>query len=255
MRKGKKVKRKLFWCALVLLGIYFFCTNVGTAVLKNPAYALQSVFRVQGDLQYDVIKQDENKNYSGEGQKKAKNKDGYFTTFTTGEEHKKTYKEYKQNGDASWSENEYWDSTMAESGCGITAISVILSGYGKDFTPEDLRQKYYPVLNGDSISGELANTFGIENSDFYYDDVHLSAESMQAHLRSNRPVLICVWDKPKANRWTTKSHYMVLLASDDGEMVYVSNPNGLKNNEKSSGWYNIQEVAPYVAKALYINKY
>ena len=58
-------------------------------------------------------------------------KDGYFTTFTTVNNHKKTYK-------------EYWGDTMAENGCGITVMSIILSGYGKDYTPEDLREKYYP---------------------------------------------------------------------------------------------------------------
>ena len=71
-------------------------------------------------------------------------KDGYFTTFTTVNNHKKKYKEYKQNGDSSWSNKEYWGDTMAENGCGITVMSIILSGYGKDYTPEDLREKYYP---------------------------------------------------------------------------------------------------------------
>ena len=77
---------------------------------------------------------------------------------------------------------------------------------------------------------------------------------MMEHLQTNRPILICVWDKPQKNRWTEKSHYMVLLATD-GEKVYVSNPNGGKNDAKSSGWYTTQEVVPYVAKALYIESY
>ena len=41
---------------------------------------------------------------------------------------------------------------MENSGCGITAMSIILSGYGKYKTPEDLWQKYYPVLIGANIS-------------------------------------------------------------------------------------------------------
>ena len=45
---------------------------------------------------------------------------------------------------------------------------------------------------------------------------------------------------------------MVLLATDDKDMVYVSNPNGGKNDSKSSGWYTFKEVTPYIAKALYI---
>ena len=30
---------------------------------------------------------------------------------------------------------------------------------------------------------------------------------------------------------------------------------GLKNDSKSSGWYNIDEITPYLAKALYIEAY
>ncbi len=141
---------------------------------------------------------------------------------------------------------------MSDNGCGITAISIILSGYNIDYTPEDLRQKYYPVLNGDSISSELSNTFNINNSDFLYDSEHLSANYIENYLLKDKPVLICVWDKPTDNRWTTASHYMVLLASDNNGKVYVSNPNGLENTYKSSGWYPIEEVTPYIAKALFV---
>ena len=137
-----------------------------------------------------------------------------------------------------------------ESGCGITAMSIILSGYGINNTPEDLRNTYYPVLNGENMSKEL-KSYGIDNTDFYFDDVHLSKESMSQHLKTNRPILICVWNKSYENRWTTSSHYMVLLAGDD-DMVYISNPNGGKNDAKSSGWYKYKEIQPYIAKAMYI---
>ena len=201
---------------------------------------------------YETIKLDNNSNYLGIGQKKVSGCDGYFTTFT--DLNNKTFKEYKQNGTSSWANKNYWDGKMEDTGCGITAMSIILSGYGLDYTPEDLRQKYYPVLNGDRISSELSNTFNIPNSDFYYDDVRLSEKNITEHLKENKPVLICVWNKPEENRWTTASHYMVLLACDSNSMVYISNPNGLENNSKSSGWYNFKEVLPYIAKALYINK-
>ena len=114
---------------------------------------------------------------------------------------------------------------MSDTGCGITAMSIILSAYNVDVTPEDLREKYYPVLNGEMISREFSKSFNIDNSDFFYDSVHLSEKNITSHLKTNKPVLICVWNKPSANRWTTSSHYMVLLATDDNGMVYISNPN------------------------------
>ena len=143
---------------------------------------------------------------------------------------------------------------MQDTGCGITVLSIILSGYGMNYTPEDLRKKYYPVMDYANLSDELSDTYGINNSDFYFDATHLSSDSIIKHLQSKRPIIICVWSNGEENRWTSTSHYMALLATD-GEMVYVSNPNGLKNNSKSSGWYDIDEVVPYIAKALYIESY
>lgn len=191
----------------------------------------------------------------GEGQKEVLGKDGYFTTFTTDNQYKKTYIEYKQNGDASWSKKSYWNDYMENTGCGITAMAIILSGYGKDVTPEDLRNKYYPVIDYETLNTEFSRSYHIQSSGFFYDSVHLSKEYIKKHLLTNRPVLICVWDKPNKNRFTTSSHYMVLLASDNYDMVYISNPNGGKNDSKSSGWYKYEEVVPYIAKALFIESY
>lgn len=132
---------------------------------------------------------------------------------------------------------------------------LFLVGYGKNFTPEMLRVRYSPVLNMDNFSHELSATFGIKNSGFLYDSVHLSNNYIDKHLRTGRPVIVCVWAQAGENRWTTASHYLVLLATDCEGMVYVSNPNGLENNSKSSGWYDINEVTKYLAKALFIESY
>ena len=72
------------------------------------------------------------------------------------------------------------------------------------------------------------------------------------HLKKDLPILVCVWSNLGNNRWTTESHYMVLLACDTSNMVYVSNPNGLPDTYKASGWYDINEITPYLAKALFI---
>ncbi|MCI9016474.1 MAG: hypothetical protein HFJ53_04865 [Clostridia bacterium] len=255
MKKKKKTNfRKTIFLLLILL-LFCLCIKYVSLLIEYIFSNANNLSNISSNSDYAIIKQDINKDYSGIGQKKVKNKDGYFTTFTTIESNKKTYKEYKQNGNYSWSYKKYWGGTMEDNGCGITAIATILSGYNQNYTPEDLRQKYYPVLDNAKISEELYNTFKIKNTDFYYDSSHLSNKSLQTHLKTNRPVLICVWNKPEKNRWTTASHYMVLLATDENNMVYISNPNGLDNTSKSSGWYNINEVTPYIAKALYIESY
>lgn len=248
--RNKKSNKKKFvvFILLIIIGTY----SVMNYLINNNFLNDFNLFNIIG---YRVIKLDNNSNYSGIGQEKVKNKDGYFTTFTTENNYKKTYKEYKQNGNSSWANNEYWNGSMAENGCGITVMSILLSGYNKNYTPEDLRKKYYPVMDYEKMSNELSKIYGIKNSDFYYDPVHLSNESIIEHLQTNRPIIICVWNNPSDNRWTTASHYMILLAADNNNMVYVSNPNGLENDSKSSGWYDVNEITPYIAKALYIEDY
>ena len=250
---NKKSNKKRIVIFILLIIILYCSTNY----LKNIDFfsELNKNLNFSDIFGYKVIKLDENPNYLGIGQEKEKNQDGYFTTFTTEDNYKKTYKEYKQNGNSSWANNEYWNGSMAENGCGITVMSILLSGYGKNYTPEDLREKYYPVMNYEKMSSELSDTFGIKNSDFYFDSEHLSDKSIIEHLQSNRPIIVCVWNNPSDNRWTTASHYMLLLAADNNDMVYVSNPNGLENSSKSSGWYDIDEITPYIAKALYIEDY
>ena len=253
-KKKKKLNKKRVLVLLIIILVIYFC--IKNSIFSNISTSLNTaVSEITNSSEYKTIKQDTNTNYSGIGQKKIKNKDGYFTTFTTIENHQKTYIEYKQNGDSSWSNKEYWNGTMAENGCGITVMATILSGYNKDYTPEDLRKKYSPVLNYENLSKELSSKYGIKNSDFYYDSVSLSKKKIKEHLETNRPIIICVWNKPSNNRWTTASHYMTLLATDGKDMVYVSNPNGGENDSKSSGWYDIDEITPYLAKALYIESY
>ncbi len=209
---------------------------------------------VRHNAKYGIVKEEENPYYRGKGQETTKYGEGYFTTFTTYGNSPKIYKEYKQNGDAPWSGNDYWDGTMADSGCGITAMSIVLSGYGMDYSPEDLRQRYYPKLDYDSLSAEFAESFSIDSTDFYFAKEYLNKEYIAEHLKEDKPIIACVSDINGANRWTTTYHYIVLLAFDGYDKFYVSNPNGLKSNAKSSGWYTTDEVLPYIYKAMFITE-
>lgn len=269
----KKLIFLLILPLLLLIGIFIFLILSNNPIIENTTTAVNNYITNSNvnSSNYDTIKQDENEKYAGVGQQKVQGKNGYFTTFSTATKellnqssipasssinnNDKLYKEYKQNGSSTWSNNPYWEGTMETDGCGITALSIILSGYGKNFTPEMLRVRYFPVLNMDNFSSELSNTFGIKNSGFFFDSKHLSNEYIDKHLQTGRPVLVCVWNKPTDNRWTTASHYMVLLATDCNGMVYVSNPNGLENNSKSSGWYDLNEITKYIAKALFVESY
>lgn len=203
----------------------------------------------------NVEKYSKNSLYNGIGQEIVEGKDGYDTTFTSN--NNKKYKEYKQIGNASWKNKSYWGGTFEENGCGLAAIATLASGYNLNYTPEDLRRKYINFngmhLEGDQMSGEIQKTLGIKNTDFLYADIYFKKEYIFKHLKEDRPILVCVWNKPN-DKWTTSSHYMLLLATDMQDKVYVSNPNGLYGNIKMSGWYGAEEILPYIAKAMFINQ-
>lgn len=222
----KKILKFIVICFIIYMVYNYFSNNM---IIKNVGKSKNSL-------------------YEGTGQVKVNNQDGYEAVFIN--KNKNKFIEYKQNGNASWAQNEYWSGTMEENGCGITAISIMLSGQGIDVTPEDLRKKYEPHLSGDSISNALKYDFGIENSDFLYASVYFSKNYIIDKLKEEKPILICVWNKPN-NMWTEKSHYMVLLATDGKDEIYVSNPNGTEE-ENPSGWYKCDKILPYIAKVLFI---
>lgn len=249
-RKRRRIRRRRAFLIFIVL---IFCVLFGKTVFRHLYNTISShLDKHVYDSPYEIIKMDQNDNYSGTGQEKLSGL-GYFTKFTSAGENPRVYIEYKQNIDP-WGQNEYWGGTMEDNGCGITAMAIVLSGYDQSLTPEDLRQKYYPRLDYSNLSKELKD-YGVDNSDFYYDSTHLSSESILEHLKTNRPVIVCVWNKPEDNRFTTKSHYMVLLAATDDGKVYISNPNGGENDYKSSGWYDFDEISPYLAKVMYITSY
>lgn len=240
MKHQKKLnKRKVFFVLFVFVLIF------SSSFYIYQKLDMMFMKKIQGS--YEIVKKDKNSDYPGIGQQAGNVMKGYYTTFQTVDH--KVYKEYKQDL-AYWKDQSYWQGTMKDNGCGISAIATLLSGYGVNKTPEDLREMYYPVLKSQNISRQLKN-FGLNNSDFYFDSYHLSKKVLKKHLETNRPVLICVWNKPHENRWTNASHYMLLLATSD-DLVYISNPNGGQNDYHSSGWYDYDEVIPYIAKAMYI---
>ena len=82
---------------------------------------------------------------------------------------------------------------MKRNGCGLAAIATLLSGYGYDYTPEDLRKIYVNFegehLEGDQMSSELTNRFGIANTDFLYASLYFEKEYVMEQLSKNKQYL------------------------------------------------------------------
>lgn len=146
----------------------------------------------------------------------------------------RTYPNYKQDSGAPWSSNTFADSTMKKSGCTLTSVAIILSGYGENVTPEDIRRE---------VGGKITNLVtliqrhGISCS---RPGRVLTASEIRNHLQSGKPIIVNV-----KGEWTSSTgHYMVLLdyRNKDGvEQVYVSNP-GTVNSTKN-GWVNLSRIS------------
>lgn len=145
----------------------------------------------------------------------------------------RTYKNYKQDSGSPWENNSFAGGTMRNSGCSITSIAIVLSGYGQNVTPEDVRQ----MVNGrltDLVS--VLNSYGLSTS---RPERELTANEIKTHLQSNRPIIVNV-----EGEWTSSTgHYMVLGAYKElnGEdYVYVLNP-GTVNSSKN-GWVKLSRI-------------
>lgn len=146
------------------------------------------------------------------------------------------YPFYKQDSGASWSENPFAGKTMKSSGCSITAIAIVLKGYGQDVTPETIRSE---IGGKETNLTTILNRHGIANE---RPMRALTENEIISHLKSGRPIIVHVGAK-SSTFWTSKQHYMVLLdyRNHNGvNQVYVSNP-GTVNTAKN-GWVDISLI-------------
>lgn len=162
--------------------------------------------------------------------------DGYTKTYTA---NGRTYKEYKQ-GQGTYAHNvKYSGGTISSSGCGPTSVSIVASGYGKNYTPgtlvEAARKKYH-VSNftaSPDATGKMLTTAGLN----YTETFSLSKEQLKSHLNSGRPVVMSV-DNSCGGLFTNNTHYIAILdINKKGDKVYVANP-----SNKASGWIDINKV-------------
>lgn len=170
--------------------------------------------------------------------------EGYRGKYTTGSG--KTYVEYLQYAGPWWS-NYYMGGNMKNSGCSVTSTAVILSGFGIDKNPEDVRR-----INpgGISITGVL-NSFGLKTFVSYYNtsngtEISEHANRVLEHLKSGNPVIINAGN----GYWSNGSgHYFAVLEAN-GNQVYVSNV----GSSKKTGWMHINKVLEDNKKVIFVSK-
>lgn len=161
--------------------------------------------------------------------------DGYRGIYTTADG--KRYVEYLQFK-GPWAPKYFCGGTMANSGCSITSVAVIFSGFGIDLNPEDLRVKY---PNSTSISG-LIESYGL-NCEVKSNP---SEDEVLSHLQSGNPIIVHA-----GGYWTSSTgHFFPVLEALGGDKVYVSNV----GSSTKTGEYSVTKVLESNKKVLFISR-
>lgn len=160
--------------------------------------------------------------------------EGYRGKYKVGD---KEYIEYLQYA-GPWKYNSYMGGNMKNSGCSVTSVAVILSGFGVDKNPEDVR-RINP--SGISITGVL-NSFGLKTNVIRKP----TQSQLLDHLKTGNPVII----NAGTGYWSKGSgHYFPVLAAD-GNKVYVSNV----GSSSKTGWMDVSKVLEDNKKVIFIKK-
>lgn len=161
------------------------------------------------------------------GEEVPESGEGYSSVFKVGT---RTYKNYKQ-GQGSWCNNSlagFPGDTLAQCGCAINAITVILTGYGIDMTPGDVNEYAksnppYESCHGVTLSNLLGKNVTYHSSGNF-------KQMIIDQLKAGKPCLV------RTSAYSS-SHYICILAiSDDGTQVYVSDVGGIYPTSDRNGW-------------------
>ena len=184
---------------------------------------------------------------SGEGeiggtekQEGSLSKDGYQTTFTTGT---RKYKNYKQGyvGETPWSHTTYRvfsPETIGSSGCTITSVAVIATGFGHNITPADVEKRSYE--HGNNMCALLNYYTGLNVE---YEDTNIRS-GLIGQLKNGYPAMVHV-----------TNHYFVILAvNKEQTKFYVSEVGGVYQGQNKNGWLNIDTVMSYKGGITFYTK-
>ena len=162
--------------------------------------------------------------------------DGYFQTYTSSTG--RTYKEYKQY-EGSYKHLYYAGGTIADSGCSITAIATVISGYEDNKTPA-------------SFSGPLANLSECLRSGGAECSGYEAADA--SRLTSGKPAVVSISGTLVTERGSKYygGHYIAILDGRNGNEVYVSDPGA--NDANCGGWTDVQNIINIVNRGvLYVS--
>lgn len=189
---------------------YTYCPNID----DYPTQGDNWVQQVTGKVKYY---------YSLIGQKVGEDEDGdgTYVGIYTSRINGRTYKIYRQQD---YPNTKYGSGTISSKGCGLTSDSIVLSAYGKNYTPKQLLDGRNII----SIDGEL-RARGVNAT-----RTAASKEKTRNALNEGKTVIVHV---NSSSSYTRDEHWMPLVDIKNNE-VYVINP----NKYGREGWDSLDNV-------------
>ena len=128
--------------------------------------------------------------------------DGGFV-YDTFKINNKTYVNYKQY-EGPWAYASFAGGTMKDSGCSLTSVSIVLTGYGKEISPGDLRNEVNGDLNKTDLLG-LLNKHGVQG-ERVENPTH---DSILKQLETGRPIIANVNRTMDIFKWTLYGSFRI----------------------------------------------
>lgn len=150
---------------------------------------------------------------------------------------------YYNQRDSLWGNNYLGQSnvTLADAGCLVTSMAMIITHYGKSATPKDIASNvdnfasYYPTYlrQGDlTINGTVVNRTRIQSDKSY------AKSSLDSELTKGKPVIIGV-----SPYGSSQPEHFIVVKSKDGDDYLINDPfieNGM--NIKFSSHYSLSSL-------------
>ena len=174
-------------------------------------------------------------------------------TIYTGDGNYKTYKVCNQKG--------FNSSYLKQRGCSHSSASMVLSAYGKNFTPLEIHngsvnKKYSEqyalkklgkrvAVTGQSLSiysiSEILNNAGVKCHPVYKFKDSKAIKEITNNLKEGRPVLImCHRKTVNGNKLAKSYHFLVLIGIDqDGYAIVLNASGGTINTSHCTGAFKL----------------
>lgn len=156
-----------------------------------------------------------------------------------------------------YSQKEWGDEYLKERGCGHTALSIVMSAYGVNYSPLEIHYGDEALTCSERHSGgspsdnrslsiysvaKILNAVGIKARPVYTFSSINAVKDITATLKDKRPVIVMCNRKlsDEGVKLAKSYHFIVLIGIDDyGNVIAINPANGKINESHCTGPFGI----------------